>query len=55
VNPWSIEKVTDFQRNVRVMRKLENGPDARMGRNSRVGSEPPNELASSAIKCMRPS
>jgi hypothetical protein len=34
VNPWSIGKVTDLQRNVRVVRKLETGPDARMGSNA---------------------
>jgi hypothetical protein len=34
-------RVTDFQRIVRVMRKLETHPDTRMGRNARMGSEPP--------------
>jgi hypothetical protein len=39
MNPWSIRKVTDLQRNVRVVRKPETGPDARMGNNPRMGSE----------------
>jgi hypothetical protein len=34
-------RVTDFQRIVRVVRKLETGPDTRMGSNARMGSEPP--------------
>jgi hypothetical protein len=30
VNPWSIGKVINFQRIVRVVRKLETNPDASM-------------------------
>jgi hypothetical protein len=33
-------RVTEFERIVRVMRKLETGLDTRMGRNARMGSKP---------------
>jgi hypothetical protein len=40
VNPGESGRVTDLHRIVRVVRKLETSPDARMGSNTRMGSEP---------------
>ena len=39
-------RMTDFQRIVRVVRKLKTGPHVRMGRNAIMGSESPTRWLS---------